>query len=451
MHELSRLADAVHRLTFDAIPEGVVRHALLVIRDLLGATLAATRSPEIQGLQRLAASLSAAGHSTLIGATVRVRSEFAAWVNATAAGTLELTEGNQFALNHPAMHILPAALAVAEEEGASGRELLLAFILGYEVAARVGRATRLRHAVHPFGTTAIVGVAAAVARLRGFSAKKILESMEIAAGMASASSQGAANAGASVRNLAIGMANYHGVLASGLIQAGFMGEPGALGSVFGHIVGDRFDPAQLDQSLPGEWLLTRNYFKIYACSRWNHAPIEATIAALEGRTLAPEDVEGVTVWTYYPATRLQGREPANGYAAKHSIPFNVAVRIAAGTNDLGAYSDRYVFDPAIRGLTARVAVEEDPAFTALVPELRAARVEIRTRAGKTFVASVERPRGGFDNPFDREILDRKFRNLAAVILRPEEIDLLERRIWTLPQLERVALLGDALKSGTAPV
>ena len=440
---LDRLAAYATGLRLD--DEVVLAHALVVIRDTLGTMLAGLVQSENAALAANAGALGGPGRATVVGRDEGTVPHIAALVNGTAAVTLELDEGNQFATHHPAVHVLPAALAMAEQRGRSGRALLEAFVAGYEVAVRVARVTRLRDPVHPFGTTAITGAVAAAARLEGLDARGTAAAMRLAVGTVVASSQSAANAGASVRSLSTGLTGHHGVLAVSLVQAGFAGEPHAPDAVFGRVLGDHFDAARLDADLD-RFFITRNYFKTHACSRWNHAPIEAAAALMTEEPVEPQAVTRVVVWTFDPATRLDGRDPPNGYAAKHSIPYNVAVRFVCGTNGLEAYSDETVADPLVRQLAERVEVREDPAFTAAAPELRIARVELTLADGRVRTATVERAPGGHDNPYDEATLQAKFRDLAGRALAPEAVQHLAQAVHDLPRLSNLSALTSPLRS-----
>ena len=193
-----------------------------------------------------------------------------------------------------------------------------------------------------------------------------------------------------------------------LARAGVTGEAAALEVVFGQILGESFTPEGVCAGLADDApFIMRNYFKVYACSRWNHAPIEAAAAACDGKTYTAQDIAEVTVWTYSPATRLNWQEPVNGYAAKHSIPYNVAVQIVRRCNDLSAYTQAPVDDAEVRALARKTFIKEDTAFTAMVPELRPARVDIALANGKVLSGTVHRARGGFDNPFPEGVLLEK--------------------------------------------
>jgi len=442
-----KLARFVHDLRISDVSQHVVDQTIRVIRDTLGTMLAGATLPEIKGLAEKANVLGGAGRSTLMGRKEKTTAHFAALVNGTGAVSLELDEGNQYAINHPGVHLFPAAFALAEDRKTSGPELLTAFLAGYEVAVRVGRATHLREAVHPFGTHAIIGTAAAACRLLKLDIEEIVEALNLAAGICIASSQTAANAGASVRNLVTGLTNHHGLLAPIFVRSGFTGEPGSFNVLFGQILGDSFKEKGLGDDLGQEFYITRNYFKLRACSRWNHAPIEAMARLLSRKPFKPEDVERITVWTYDPATRLSWNDPANGYAAKHSIPYNVAVRLVLGHNDLEAYSEAAVSNPQVQEISRRVTVREDPKLTAMLPDVRPARVQVKLKNGSKLTETVERPPGGFDNPYTEEDLLKKFRRLAGMTLTEQSVDSLEKIIAKLQDVENVTLLSPLLRGG----
>jgi 2-methylcitrate dehydratase PrpD len=456
-----KLAKFVHDLRFSNLDRPVVDQTLRVIRDTLGTMLAGATLPEVKGLVDLASTLGGPGQATLMGQSQTTSPHVAAMVNGTGAVSLELDEGNQYAINHPAVHILPATLALAEERQASGRALLTAFVAGYEVAVRVGRATRLREPVHPFGTHAIVGTAAAAAYLLKLNLAEIAQTLELAAGITIASSQTAANSGASVRNLVTGLTNHNGLLAPLLAQAGLSGEPQAFQAVFGRVLGDAFKDDDLGHDLGHDYYITRNYFKRHACSRWNHAPIEAVAALLARHPFRAEDVAEIIVRTYDPATRLSWSEPVNGYAAKHSIPYNVAARVVLGSNGLEAYTEETVQDPRLRALEAyteetvqdprlralakRITIREDPALTAKLPEVRPAQVEVKLRSGMMLSETIERPRGGFDNPLTEAELVDKFQRLAGLLLSEKSVVALETLLPSLPELSDLSALSHLLR------
>lgn len=406
----------------DVLLEEDVAHAVTVVTDTVAAIVGASVEAEVAGLAHVAPPLGGPGRSTVLATGRRTRAMAAALANGQAAVRLELDEGNQFAANHPSAHTFPALLAVAEDLDADGQAFLAACAAAYEVAVRVGSAVRLRRAVHPFPTAMVCGAAVGVARLRGLDRPTTLQAVLIAAALTPASTQRAANTGATVRNALSGVGASSAVLAVELALTGTTGDPEALHTVFGQVLGETFDETALDRDLGTRRFLTRNYFKLHACSRWNHAPIEATATLIAQHGVRHQDVAAIEVATYDPATRLDGRDAATGFAGKHSIPYSVAARLIHGDNGVDAYSDEAADDRTLRDLMSRVAVVEDPALTRLAPQVRAARVTLQMRDGTTLSAGEDRPPGGFDRPYGRETLRVKHRSLLGRALTRDGVE-----------------------------
>ena len=165
---LRRLSEFVCGATLEDLPADVVDRGRWIIADCLGAIAVGMQAPEMKRLVRRMLPPRAAGKASLIGRGGTADPLLAALINGSAGTWLELDECNLAAKGHPAIQVVPAAIAVAEEREASGRDLLLAVILGYEACARIGRAARMRHALHPHGTHGAIGAAVAVARLKGY-------------------------------------------------------------------------------------------------------------------------------------------------------------------------------------------------------------------------------------------------------------------------------------------
>lgn len=394
--------------------------ALTIITDTVSVIIAASQEVEVAGFARV--STTPGGGSTLLATGERATAFEAARANGLAAVRLELDEGNQYAANHPSAHTLPALLAEAEQAHRSGNELIVASAAAYEVAVRVARGISLRPTVHPFGTAMACGSAVGIARLRGLDPATTVRAALIATALSPASTQRAANSGATVRNAITGVCAANGILAVDLATTGTSADDQALQTVFGEVLGDSYDARPLDDDLGGIRYLTRNYFKLHACSRWNHAPIEATQAILDRDAIAPDEVVGVRVATFAPATRLNGKTVTTGFAGKHSIPYSVAARIVLRHNGIDAYTDEVAGYPRIQRIMGLVDVVEDPALTDLVPDVRAARVTINLSDGRTLEGYEDHAPGGFDRPYPAATLTAKHRELLCRALPESAVD-----------------------------
>ena len=429
----------------DAIPVEVRRHAALVVADTVGAILGGTVEPEIRRLHARA-DRAAGPASVLAPGFPRVEPWWAIVANGTAGAMLELDEGNRFARGHPAVHVVPAALAEAERLGASGKALLTALVLGYEVAARLGAAAPVRPGVHMHGVHGTVGAAAAVARLRGLDPGGTAAALAVAAGLTLATSWRSALEGAMVRNAYAGVAGANGWLAVDLAEAGFTGLGDMLTETFGRISGVGFDAAAALDGLGRRFEVTRNYFKRYACCRYNHAAIEALEGILGERALAPEEVARIRVETYAAAATMSAREPAGSLAAKFSIPYALAARLVLGECGAEAFREPALGDPRIRALAWRVEVVEDPALNAGLPLRRPARVEVRLTDGSVPSREVDTAAGDFERPYPREALREKFLALAAPVLGPPRAAAAWHLCLGVKGFKSARELGDGLRA-----
>ena len=176
---LDLVSDFVYSTQWEDLPEITRRAAKNVLMDTLGAILAGSQLPENAALAALTPRLGGIGAISLFGHTAQTTTLFAAMVNATAGVSLELDEGTRLGGGHPSIHVTPASIAVTEELGLSGKDLLLSLVLGYEVISRMGRGTTIRLDVHSHGTWGTIGSAVATAKLMGFDASKIQKAILI--------------------------------------------------------------------------------------------------------------------------------------------------------------------------------------------------------------------------------------------------------------------------------
>ncbi|MGY6411084.1 MAG: MmgE/PrpD family protein [Alkalilacustris sp.] len=416
MDILDRVAGFAANTRTAAIPAEVLDKTALILADSLGAILGGMAEPEVRAL---VAGLGPSGPAAVVGAGRGAAPGQAALVNGTAGTTLEMDEGSQFARGHPGLHTIPAALAFAGDEAARGRtitgpDLLAAFAIGYEVGARVGMACNLRPSLHPHGTWGAICAAVAVARLAGRDAGQMRHAITMAASFALAPSRRTMLEGGTVRNALAGVSGQLGLVVHDLLSAGFEGDRDGLGQVFGRTLSDGFRPEAMTEALGSRWEVMRNYFKLHACCRFNHATLDALalIVAQEG-PLDPASVAGVEVHSYAFAAELDDPAPRNMLAARFSVPFAVATALVTGRTDIGSFTAEALADPVTRALATRVRVVEDPAMTAALPDRRPARVILTLRDGRRLQAETATNRGDWADPYTTPELRTKFLSLAT--------------------------------------
>ena len=421
MDYLGQLARHAAEVRLDTLPATTVTAAKLVLLATLGAIVAGSRLDENTRLARLAGARGRQGTAALLGHGSRSDAFWAALTNATAGVALEVDEGNRLGGGHPAIHVVPGALAAAEERGLDGRRLLESLVAGYEICSRIGGATTVRPNVHSHGTWGAIGTAVAVARLGDATASTIREVINLAASMSPANTWTPALEGATIRNLYPGRSAWHGLLAVELHACGFTGLPDAPSDVYGTILADAYDPelaiSGLDALGHGERSrIEQNYFKLHACCRYNHFALDAVATLRRSHRLAAADVAGVDVTTIPFGARMADPAPATMLAAKFSIPYAVAAALVLGRSDTAAFEPAALADQRIRDLARRITVRTDTSMSPRSLDQPTARVRIALRDGRMLEAGTTVARGDAAAPVgDEEIVD-KFLALASPVL-----------------------------------
>jgi 2-methylcitrate dehydratase PrpD len=448
--QIETLAQFVAETRWDDVPAPVQHHAKLVVLDTLGVILAGSARPEVVGLRQ---RLTAGGGS---GATVYARGwpiadpRIAALLNGIAGRSIELCEGLRFVSGQAAMQVLPGVLAVGEQAGSSGREMLAAFVLGYDVAARIAGGFTPRPLAHQNGQVSLLAAAAAGARLRGLDAAGTSLAMRIAAVLMLTPSYTNAVAGATALNIAGGMSGFAAALAPELALAGFEAQPDAIEEALGNLVGSGFTPDHLVDELGAVWHVTRNYFRLYACCNPIHPALDCLAGALAELRPRPDQIERIDVATYRFASVMQNPEPPNYFASKYSLPHAAAVMAVRGNAGFSEIDDTALQDPVIAALRRQVHISEDPAMSAVAPRLRPARVTLTLADGRQSTQSCESHRGDFQRPFAEAEIRAKFRELTEIVLTPEGAAPVEHAVGRCDQWRDIGELTQLLRRHGRP-
>jgi 2-methylcitrate dehydratase PrpD len=441
---LDRLAAWAATTPLDALPPAVRERACLVIADSLGVTAHGMQTSEMREFVARHLGDGRPGRASVIGARRRADPASAALLNGTAGTWIDMNEGNLHANGHPGIQVVPLAWALAEQEGRAGRDLLAAFVVGYEVSARIKRASATRLAVHPHGTFGTIGAAVALARLLGYGPLATREIINVSATLGVAASRRALTTGATVRNVYTGLSGSMGWLAHTLVQSGFTGEPDAVGSVYGAIYADRFDPEAAVAGLGEEFLLPRGFIKVHACGRYIHGALDCIEILMARRPLSPESIKAIRVRTYAMAASLGHTEVRSEFGARFSLPFAVASLLCHGRSGLDNYDAAAVADPRLKALARRVEVAEDPDFTRAFPARQPTEVTVVLADGTEMSERADYHRGEAEHPHPPDAVRRKFLDLAVPVWGRGRAETLYDRVLDLEGVPDVAALaGDA--------
>jgi len=443
--QIDKLAQFVAETKWEDIPAAVQQHAKLVLLDTLGVILAGAEQPEVRQLRERLCATTGTGATVLACGWPSSDPRTAALLNGIAGRSIELCEGHRYVSCQGAVQIVPGVLAMGEWAQSTGREMLTALILGYDVAVRLGAALTPRPLAHQNGQAPLLGAVAAGARLRGLHAAETSRALRIGATLVLTPSYTNAVAGATTLNVAGGMSGFAAALAPELALAGFAAQGNAIEEALSSLVGDGFQPAGLLDELGTRWEISRNYFRLRACCNPIYAALDALEDALTALRPRPDEIERIDVATYRFAAVMCNPDPSNYFAAKYSLPHAAAAVLLRGNAGYGSFTDALVHDPTIAALRHRVHIAEDPQMTAVAPRLKPARVTVTLKDGRQSTHTCESARGDFQRPYHASEIREKFRELAGLMLTPEGVTGIEQAVNQCDQWTSVCELTDQLR------
>ncbi len=357
-----------------------------------------------------------AGHYRIVGTGHCSSAEGAALANGGLSHILEMDDLDRISVLHPGAVVIPAALAMAEQRGSTGRELLSAVIAGYEIAIRIGEAVGKRHYYyfHNTATCGIFGSAAAAGWLMGLDEQQLVWALGNAGTQAAGLWQFNLE-GAMSKHLHAGMAAANGMRAASLAALDFSGSRSILEGKQGFFAATSPDanPKLVVKDLGVCQSKIRNVsIKPHASCRHTHPAIDAALA-IRNR-LANGEIKHCQVDTYSAALDLcDNPDPQTAYSAKFSLQYCVSSALARGRVGLVDFSPESISDSDVRQLQSRTSVALDPDFEQGYPIQWAARVSITLDDGKLIQETVFNPRGDPENPLSAAELEAKFRQLAT--------------------------------------
>jgi len=448
--QIEKLAHFVAETTLEQVPAEVQRYAKLVVLDTIGVVLAGAQRPEVRELRARLSATAGTGATVFAPGWPMNDPRTAAMLNGIAGRSIELGEGHRYVSYQGAMQILPGVLSAGEWGRRTGADMLAALILGYDAGARLGAAMKVRPLAHQNGQAALLGAAAAGARLQALDRVDTSRAMRIAATLVLTPSYNNAVAGATTLNVAGGMSGVALSLAPDLALAGFTAQDDAIEEALANLVGDGFDPAKLLDQLGTRWEITRNWLRLRACCNPIYAALDALEAAVASLDAKADDVERIDVATFRFASVMRNPDPPNYFASKYSLPHVAACLVVRGSAGFAAVDDSALDDPAVKALRHRVHIAEDPAMNPSVPAAKPARVTLTLKDGRQTTHSCDSPRGDCLNPYDPSEIRQKFRELAGLALTPQGVDEVESAIEGLERWTSASVLTGLLRHHCRP-
>jgi 2-methylcitrate dehydratase PrpD len=426
-----KLAAFAQSLTYDALPERVRNRAKLHMLDVIGTACAATRFDFAHKAYAGLRSLGEPGTHAVIAMPGTLPLRDAVLMNGILAHGLDYDDTHPGAIVHPSSSAFPCALGMAEKTGASGRELIAAYVLGVDIATRVGAAAAGAMHTSGFHTTGIAGhfgCVMAAGKLLGLSAEALAWAQGLAGSTASALSEHRAD-GAWNKRMHPGWAGVGGITAALLARGGFIGTgkiyEGADGLYRSH-AGARFaevDFAVLTDRLGERWMLDEVAIKPFPICHLLHACADSALALRRRHGLDHRDIARVRAFLhpetfhYVAEPADMRRRPVSDYMAKFSVQYVVAACLVRGKFGYAELEPEALADREILDLAQRVTHEADP--QSAFPRYFSGGVAITTRDGRELAHMERINRGAGERALSGEDICEKFSDNAALVLSPD--------------------------------
>ncbi len=462
-----RLARYSQALRYSALPDVVVHEAKRRILDSLGCALGAWTAQPCRVARLIAQAIKVLQGATLWGTNHKTLPDLATFAN---GGLVRYLDFNDTYLSkepaHPSDNI-PAILSVGEAVRASGKRVIEAVVLAYEIQCRLCDAAALRPHGWDHVTYGPFSSALGAAKLMKLSNKQTVQAINLAGIANMAMRQTRVGDLSMWKACAFSNAARNGVFAAMLAQLGmtgpspiFEGEKGFMKLVSGPfdlaaLAAERGQASTSGESRSPQFKILDTYIKCYPVEYHAQTAVEATLALrnelmeAEGAR-AVDHVTDVEIGSYDVAIEIIGRDPekwqpATRETADHSFPYCVAVALLHGHVTLQSFRTKRLRDPAVRDLMKKIRVVPQAEFVGRYPTTMPTRITVKTEAGKTYMSQIDVPVGHPGNPMSDRDLEAKFRRLVAGRLNRPRIDRLIEFVWDLDRIKDIGTLMPLLR------
>ncbi len=443
----AQLAYFAANLQFEDIPEAVVRRAEDLFLDWFGSALAGKVGRPVQTIESLAYDMGPHdGGAEILISRRKTSPLFAAMVNAASSHYAEQDDVHNGSVFHPAAVIFPAVLAVAQDRGASGKDLITASVAGYEAGIRIGEFLGRSHykVFHTTGTVGTVAAAIAVGRLIQLTPEKMNHAMG-SAGTQAAGLWEFLSTAADSKQLHTAKAASDGLLAAWLAEKGFSGAKQILEGPKGMAAGMSHDAnvSALTDRLGSRWATIETSFKFHASCRHTHPAGDALLQVMKTHQLKVSDIAAVITHVHQGAIDVLGPvvNPVNVHQAKFSMGTVLgllAVHGVAGVKEFEAHFR----DPEVADFRVRVSMVLDQEVDTAYPARWIGKVTVQTIDGRTLQGRVDEPKGDPGNTLSRDELEKKALSLAEFggAASGTEMQAAFKRLWSITEAKQVGML-----------
>jgi 2-methylcitrate dehydratase PrpD len=448
------LIDYLWELSNQPLSVGLSAAAQKVLLDTLGCSLYGAQQPWVQIVAGMVGDRQ--GPSTALGFPGALHPSAAALVNGTGAHGFELDDYIEGCFTHAGATIIPASFATAEAVGCDGARLLSAIVAGYELMGRLGLAmgkNRSDRGLHYTGQLGAVGAALSCGLIRRFDVTGLRNVVGIAASMGGGIKAFTQGTGGMVKRLHAGRAAEAGVVAAELASNGFTGPQDALDGDFGLIPalgGDDADSRRLTSGLGDNFLIERNWTKMYPCCAVLHAGCQAIEDLRRENSVSALDISTLEVaGSSRMVSQNCGRTITDMMSAQYSMPFTAAAAMLGDASDPDSYDPNRANDSEFGRLMNLVTLAVDQQVDAAYPDAFGAHVTMTLNDGRQLKRLILYPKGTANALVTSADVETKFRSLAAPAINPDSIDRVVAAVRGIKSSGTMGALTDALRGGAS--
>jgi 2-methylcitrate dehydratase PrpD len=426
---------------WEDVPPAARREATRSICNWLACAIGGTEHEASVAARSLADNFTGPREATVLGTAVRLDIFQAAWVNGISSHVFDFDDTHLRTVIHPSPPIAPAILALAERIPITGQQFVHAFVLGVDVACRIGNAVCPAHynvGWHSTSTAGVFGAAAATGKLLDLSELQMCWALGLAGTQASGLRENLNTMG---KFLHPGHAARDGMTAAFLAQKNFTASDRILEAPrgFAHVLSQERNLDEVTAELGRRYEILMNTYKPYPCGVVLHPAIEGCIALAKEHGFSAADIEAVSLRVHFLVLEVTGKKhPTVGVDGKFSIYHCVAVAFLDRHVGEHQFTDQRVRDPEVVALGNRVTATVE---SSIAPD--EVFIEVKLKVGFSLNKHVPHALGSLKRPLTDCDLEQKFRDLCGEILPKDRLERLIELCWNLPELANAADLARA--------
>lgn len=442
MKYLIEIADFAKKFQCNDVDSLVLERAKLIILDSLTSIAFGNQHSEARALSEKLTStrnVNSERNGIIFGTDYEVDYKTAALINGIAIVSDELDEGNPIAKGHPSCHFLPAFLSLALQQSISGKDFLTAFMISYEITARMGASITQRKDIHPHGNWGVFGNGFGLGSLYRWDKRQdFIQAAMLSVSFSMPTLWQSVLEGHKVRNAIIGLNNFHTMLIPELVASGFSASTVTPEVLFNDILAEQIRTNALVDGLGDSFYLMKSYFKFYSYCRFCHSPIDAVMELIDNVEVG--EIKEIHVYTYSSAAKLHERNVNNEFAGKFSIPYAVAAEVCKKKFPTLTLEQ---LDEQINSLMQKIFVKEEKEYTEMLPNKRVTTVELELMNGTMKGKTVQRATGDADEENLPEKVINKSKEFLLPIFGEKQANTLVQRILSLDEQADLSFLVQA--------